>query len=162
MQQTMLQHQIAETKALYTVKQSQSQQQMLLIYSTFVKHFADQMQKITSLAINIRGKNPQIADKLDLQLTENRKNINLVTTHLFSPEKLAELLKLNTIPTFLNHHECLILFMMAEKMENAQIAALLNTTNDSFKARKSQLKKKISLKAQDSSDLNTLLNLFNG
>jgi hypothetical protein len=162
MQQTMLQHQIAETKALYTVKQSQSQQQMLLIYSTFVKHFADQMQKITSLAINIRGKNPQIADKLDLQLTENRKNINLVTTHLFSPEKLAELLKLNTIPTFLNHHECLILFMMAEKMENTQIAALLNTTNDSFKARKSQLKKKISLKAQDSSDLNTLLNLFNG
>jgi hypothetical protein len=162
MQQTMLQHQIAESKALYAVKQSQSQQQMLLIYSTFVKHFADQMQKMTSLAINIRGKNPQIADKLDLQLTENRKNINLLTTHLFSPEKLAELLKLNTIPTFLNHHECLILFMMAEKMGNAQIAALLNTTNDSFKARKSQLKKKISLKAQDSSDLNTLLNLFNG
>lgn len=162
MQQTMLQHQIAETKALYAVKQSQSQQQMLLIYSTFVKHFADQVHKTTSLAINIRGKNPQIADKLDLQLTENRKNINLLTTHLFSPEKLAELLKLNTIPTFLNHHECLILFMMAEKMGNAQIAALLNTTNDSFKTRKSQLKKKISLKAQDSSDLNTLLNLFNG
>ena len=79
MQQTMLQRQIAETKALYAVKQSQSQQQMLLIYSTFVKHFADQVHKMTSLAINIRGKNPQIADKLDLQLTENRKNINHLT-----------------------------------------------------------------------------------
>ncbi|MBF6627781.1 MAG: hypothetical protein ITG04_04635 [Proteiniphilum sp.] len=141
-------------------KQLELQRQILSTNSVFLQHYADQKQKILSLSTNLRSRNPKISDKLDSQLIENQKQLTQLTAQLFSPEKLKELLNLEKIPDCLNNNECLILTMLASKVDNAQIAALLSTTPESFKSRKNQLKRKIAQKSTASSDFSLLYDLF--
>lgn len=141
-------------------KQLELQKQILSTNSVFLQHYAAQKQKNLSLSAYLRSKNPRIADKLDLQLIENQNQLTQLTAQLFSPEKLKDLMNLENIPDCLSNNECLILTMLASKVDNAQIAALLNTTPESFKSRKNQLKRKIAQKSTVSSDFSLLYALF--
>ncbi|HHT34807.1 MAG TPA: hypothetical protein GX018_07250 [Bacteroidales bacterium] len=160
LQESVLRGEYAETERQSLQKQLELQKQILSTNSVFLQHYADQKQKIISLSTYLRGKNPKISDKLDLQLVENQKHLNLLTAQLFSPQKLKDLLNLKKVPVCLNNNECLILTMLASNVDNAQIAALLNTTPESFKSRKNQLKRKIAHKSTDSSDFSLLYDLF--
>ena len=159
-QESVLRGEYAETERQSLQKQLELQKQILSTNSVFLQHYADQKQKILSLSTYLRGKNPKISDKLDLQLIENQKQLTQLTAQLFSPQKLKDLLNLEKIPDCLSNNECLILTMLASKVDNAQIAALLNTTPESFKSRKNQLKRKIAQKSTDSSDFSLLYDLF--
>lgn len=159
-QESVLRGEYAEAERLSFQKQFELQRQILSTNSVFIQHYADQKQQILSLSTYLRSKNPQISDKLDSQLIENQKQLTKLTAQLFSPEKLKDLLNLEKIPDCLNNNECLILTMLASKVDNAQIAALLNTTSESFKSRKNQLKRKLAQKATDSSDFSLLYDLF--
>lgn len=159
-EQVRLRKKAAEDKVQFEQKQKETMQQLLSVHDAFIKLFADQRIKIVDLSSTLRSKNSNIADKLDKQLNINQREINMLTANLFSPNKIKELLTLNTAPIFLNNNECLILFMLAAKIPNTQIAALLNTTNDSFKTRKYHLKKKIIQNAQNSPDLSILISFF--
>ena len=158
--ETILRKESAEAKALYIQKQNDFQQQILSIYSLFIQHFRNQNQQIITIATSLRSKNPLIADKLDLQLKENQKLIAELTAQHFTPGKIKDLLDLADTPHYLNNSECLILYMLSSNVENTQIAALLNTSNSSFKARKNQLKRKIFQKVNDPSDFEKIYALF--
>jgi hypothetical protein len=158
--ESVLRGESAEAERQSLQKQLELQKQILSTNSVFLQHYADQKQKILSLSTSLRSKNPQVSDKLDSYLIENQKHVAQLTAQLFSPEKLKDLLNLKKIPDCLSNNECLILTMLASKVDNAQIAALLNTTSESFKSRKYQLKRKIAQRATDSSDFSLLYDLF--
>ncbi len=158
--ESVLRGEYAETERQSLQKQLELQKQILSTNSVFLRLYADQKQKILSLSSYLRSKNPHISDKLDSQLIENQKQLTQLTAQLFSPEKLRELLNLEKIPDCLSNNECLILTMLASKVDNAQIAALLNTTPESYKSRKNQLKRKIAQKSTDSPDFSLLYDLF--
>ncbi len=149
-----------EAAAQSAQKQKETMQQLLSIHAAFIRLYADQKLPVIELSSRLRSTNPKVADNLDEQLDRNQKQISRLTSELFSPEKLKQLLNLHATPDYLNDSDCLVLFMLATKIGNTQIAALLNTSGDSFKARKYHLKKKITQKAQDSPDHATLLSLF--
>jgi len=159
-QESVLREEYAETERQSLEKQFELQRQILSTNSIFLQHYADQKQKILSFSSSLRSKNPKISDKLDSHLIENQKQLTQLTAQLFSPQKLKDLLNLEKIPDCLSNNECLILTMLASKVDNAQIAALLNTTPESFKSRKNQLKRKIAQKSSDSSDFSLLYDLF--
>jgi len=158
--ESVLRGEYAEVERQSLQKQFELQRQILSTNSVFLQHYADQKQKILSLSTYLSSKNPQISNKLDSQLIENQRQFTKLTAQLFSPVKLKDLLNLEKIPDCLNNSECLILTMLASKVDNAQIAALLNTTPESFKSRKNQLKRKIAQKSTDSSDFSLLYDLF--
>jgi DNA-binding CsgD family transcriptional regulator len=158
--ESVLRGEYAEAERQSLQKQFELQRQILSTNTVFLRLYADQKQKILSLSSYLRSKNPHISEKLDSQLIENQKQLTQLTAQLFSPEKLKELLNLEKVPDCLSNNECLILTMLASKVDNAQIAALLNTTPESFKSRKNQLKRKIAQKLTDSADFSLLHDLF--
>jgi len=158
--ESVIRGEYAEAERQSLQKQLELQRQILSTNTVFIQHYADQKQKILSLSAYIRSKNPQISDKLDSQLIENQRQLIQLTAQLFSPQKLKDLLNLEKIPDCLSNNECLILTMLASKADNAQIAALMNTTPESFKSRKNQLKRKIAQRSTASSDFSLLYDLF--
>jgi|AGTN01.1.fsa_nt_gi hypothetical protein len=152
--------QIAEMEINFMNKQSETKDQILAVYATFIKQYADLFQSFRTLATKTRGKNPALADEYDSLLKQGQHQFSTLTAELFTAEKLSQLLRLTNSPDYLNYNDRLILFMLACKVENSQIAALLNTTPTSFKARKTQLKKKIAQKTDHLPDAEKLSGFF--
>lgn len=155
-----IKRELAESQALSMQKQNDLQQQILQIYSLFIQYSGDLHQRMIAVATSIRGKYPLIADKLDSQLKESQKQVYAFTDEYFTPDKIKELLSLSEVPSCFNSRECLILYMLSFKMDNHQIAALLHTSDSSFKARKNQLKKKVLTKVVNPADLEKIQLLF--
>lgn len=61
---------------------------------------------------------------------------------------------------FLNEGDKLLLIMLALKLDNSQIASLLNIPPSNMKVRKSYIKKKIKKNAAKISDMEWVMRLF--
>lgn len=150
-----------EAKTRLIQQQTIIKEQMLHIYGAFLKQYAEQQSLFKGVTNKLRGKMlHEPADLIEQMLKSGQREFSTITAQLFTAEKLRELLNIHSSLDYLNDSERLILFMLACKAENKDIAALLNTTPISLKARKTQLKKKITDNVKEFRDSDTILSLF--
>lgn len=150
-----------EAKTHLIQQQAIIKEQMLNVYGTFLKLYAEEQNLFKGVINKLRGQRlHEQADLLEQMLKNGQQEFSIITAQLFTAEKLRELLNIHSSPDYLNDSERLILFMLACKAENKNIAALLHTTSVSLKARKTQLKKKITDNAGEFPDSDILLSVF--
>lgn len=151
-----------QAKAEYQLsrERAQNQQQLLSLYNSFLKLHAEQQEMMRQNINRIRSKDSKLGDIYAGLLKSGQLQLNRFIKELFTVEDMRRLFDIHDEANSLNESDRLYLFMLANKVDNEQIAALFNTTVKNLKGKKAYLKKKISSYATPTNRFQNLLELF--
>lgn len=149
-----------EMEVLLFHEHAENHRQLLSKYDSFLKFHAIQQQEILKMGGKVRSKHSELGDAYDKMLKMNQKQLNLLVAELFTAEEIQRLFDIHDEQEILTDSDRLLLFMLANNVDNEQIASLLNTNTNNLKAKKSYLKKKITASATPANGFQRLLKLF--
>lgn len=150
----------AATKQMQFEQQTEEKRRIISIILSYLNLHATVHNQLLDFTNIARAKNSKLADRLDVLLRNNRLKFNETTQYVFTDEFIGNTLGITQGMEILNPSDRLLLFMLAIKAENEDIAALLNTTPTNLKSKKHYLKKKINNRADSFDNPEALLSLF--
>ena len=150
----------ATIKLMLLEQQTEEKRRMISIVLSYLNLHASVHNQILDFTNITRAKDSRLADRFDDLLRNNRLKFNETTQHVFTDDFISNTLGITQGMEILNPSDRLLLFMLAIKAENENIAALLNTTSTNLKSRKSYLKRKIMNNVDNFDNLEALLSLF--
>lgn len=131
---------------------------IIIPYLSLYTTYQNELKALTYKKIGVKeGEDSKEYDKI---VKIKKENFNKITQHLFTDELLSNVLKTRNGLDKFKLTDRMLLFMLAVGADNSHIVALLNTTPDNLKAKKSYLKKKIQKHASCFDDSDYLLSLF--
>lgn len=141
-------------------KQVELQQQLLYRYDLLLRFHVGQNQQFMEIGNKIKSKQPEFRDTYDNMLKTGQKQFTCLVGELFTVEEIQQLYNVVVEKNVFNENDRVLLFMLSTLSTNEQIAALLNTTTQNLKTRKTYLKNKIIKKARTNPEFEHLLKHF--
>lgn len=142
-------------------EQTTRQQKILGVSAQFLSEYAALQEKAREMINRIRTKDNKLGDDYEQMLKEGQQHFNELADRLFTEEELKKLFDIRSGLEVFSQTDRLFLIMLASNASNTQIAAMLNTSTNNLKTRKSYLKEKIEKNATEQNNFAQLLTLFN-
>ena len=149
-----------EAEARLLRQQTETQQQLLSHYVSFLKIYGSQLNQTRILSKKIYSKDMKLGEEFDHMLKEGRRRFNELAETMLTAEDMTKLFGIGESEGILNKSDRLLLSMLAVDTGNEQIAALLNTSTHNLKSKKWYLKKKIAAHATANNGFEQLLKIL--
>ncbi|MDR0421927.1 MAG: hypothetical protein LBH72_02820 [Proteiniphilum sp.] len=130
------------------------------LYVTFLQKYNSLLNRIKELVSKIYKRDADLAEEFDSTLKEGRRNFNELAKEILISDEIKELLAMSESCDKLNESDQVLLSLLAKKIDNEEIAAILSTSTKNLKSKKSYLKKKIIRHVTDEYVREQLLKLF--
>lgn len=154
---------VAESEAKLLQRQAEEQKNIIHIYGSFLTQYSELQQRLKTFEMKIRGSHSdkhKLADEYKELLKQGQDQFHGLSSQLFPVQMFETLIDSSAQLGFLTEKDKLLLILLTLKLDNTQIAALLNTTPVNLKSKKSYLKKKIMENASTIDNFEQLTALF--
>lgn len=141
-------------------RQAARQRKMMEISAQFLSEYAALQKQAREMTNRIRAKENKLGDDYERMLKEGQERFNRLAHRLFTEEEFKKRFSIYRDLEVFSQSDRLFLIMLAANAPTAQIAAMLNTTTNNLKTRKSYLKNKIEKNATPQNNFGRLLPLF--